>query len=265
MVPDCLSIGGFFMRFELLKIGPVTLYSYGFMIAVGILFALFAAEKRAKKYGLDADCIYSLAIWCLIGGMLGSKLLYLITELKDVIKDPSLLLDFSNGWVVYGGLIGGILGGFLYCKWKKYSFFQYFDLVMPSIALAQGFGRIGCFLAGCCYGKETHGWFGIAFHNSPYAPNNVKLIPTQLLSSAADFVHFFILIWFAKRAKADGQVAGLYLILYSIGRFLLEFLRNDPRGNISVLSTSQFISLFTLAAGLILFILAGRKSLKVKL
>ena len=121
------------------------------------------------------------------------------------------------------------------------------------------FGRIGCFLAGCCYGRETNAWYGITFHNSPFAPNEVALIPTQLISSVADFAHFFILIFLAKRVKHKGVVTAMYLIFYSVGRFLIEMLRNDPRGTISVMSTSQFISIFTLVAGIFMFVFCRRK------
>ena len=157
------------------------------------------------------------------------------------------------------GIIGGILGAYIYAKIKKIDILAYFDLAVPSIAFAQGFGRIGCFLAGCCYGRETNAWYGITFHNSPFAPNEVALIPTQLISSVADFAHFFILIFLAKRVKHKGVVTAMYLIFYSVGRFLIEMLRNDPRGTISVMSTSQFISIFTLAAGIFMFVFCRRK------
>ena len=137
---------------------------------------------------------------------------------------------------------------------------KYFDLVMPSVALAQGFGRIGCFLAGCCYGKETNSAFHIIFHDSAYAPNNVPLIPTQLISSGLDFLNCIFLMWFAGKKKGDGQVAGLYLVCYSVGRFVLEFFRGDlERGNVGSLSTSQFIAIFTAIAGVVLFFWFGKK------
>ena len=143
--------------------------------------------------------------------------------------------------------------GWLYCMIKKLKFLEYFDLMMPSIALAQGFGRIGCFLAGCCYGKETSGALAITFTNSDFAPNNVPLIPTQIYSSVLDFVHFLLLLYVAKHKKTDGQVAACYLIFYSIGRFVIEFFRGDiERGSVGILSTSQFISIFTAAAGVAL-------------
>ena len=245
------------MKNDLFQIGPLTVHGYGLMIAIGVLAAYMTAEFRAKKRGLDPDKIFDLAIWCVVGGVLGAKLLYLIVEIRSIIANPRQLLNIMDGFVVYGGIIGGIFSGYLFCKKKHISFLEHFDLVMPSIALAQGFGRIGCLLAGCCYGRETDSAFHIVFHNSAYAPNNVQLIPTQIIMSVLNFAHFFLLLFVAKRVKAKGQVAAVYLMCYSVGRFFLEYLRNDPRGNVSLFSTSQFISLFILAAGIGLFFFCG--------
>lgn len=238
------------MRMILFEIGPIKVYSYGLMIMIGIIAAFVVAEKRAKKFGLDPDKVFDLGMMSGIGGLVGAKLLYFITEWDVLIKGSLTFRDIMFGFVVYGGIIGGILAGYLYCKVKKLNFLKHFDIVMPSIALAQGFGRIGCFLAGCCYGRETDAWYGMEFNHSVYSNMaGVKVIPTQLVMSAADFVHFFILVFIAKKVKKDGVVAGCYLLFYSIGRFLIEFLRNDPRGGVGGLSTSQFISLFIFAAG----------------
>ena len=185
------------MKNELFSIGPITIYGYGLMIAIGVLAAYFSATYRSKKYALDPDKVFYVTVWAVIGGFGGAKLLYLITQLPAILKDLSLLKDARNGFVVYGGIIGGILAAWLYCKVAKLKFMKYFDLVMPSVALAQGFGRIGCFLAGCCYGKETESAFHIIFHDSAYAPNNVPLIPTQLISSGLDFLNCIFLMWFA--------------------------------------------------------------------
>ena len=252
------------MKNELLTIGSFTVYGYGFMIAVGILAAWITIDFRAARQKLDRDCVFYLIIWCLVGGICGAKLLYWITEWKSILKNPDFLLDsIADGFVVYGGIIGGILAGWLYCRHKKISFLKYFDLAVPSVALAQGFGRIGCLLAGCCYGSETSGFFSITFRTSDFAPNNVALIPTQIYSSILDFIHFGILILIAGHKKSDGQVAAFYLIFYSMGRFILEFFRGDLiRGSVGVLSTSQFISLFTGFAGaVILYVVSKKKSI----
>ena len=243
---------------ELLQIGPFTVYGYGLMIAIGVLVAYSVGEYRAKKRGLDPDSLFWLTISCLIGGILGAKLLFILVEIKSIIANPKILLDVTHGFVVYGGIIGGIGVGYLFCKIKKLPFLKYFDLVMPSIAIAQGFGRVGCMFAGCCYGRETESWFHVIYQTSDFAPNGVALIPTQLIMAILNFAHFFILAYLAKKVvKHDGQVAGFYLVFYSIGRFFLEYLRNDPRGEVKMFSTSQFISLFILAAGVGTILLCG--------
>ena len=253
------------MKNEVLTIGPFTVHGYGLMIGIGIIAAYLTAEYRAKKRKMgNEDTIFFLVLWCVIGGMIGAKLLYLITQYREILSDPSSIIsELVNGFVVYGGILGGILTGWIYCRIKKLPFLKYFDLTMPSIALAQGFGRIGCFLAGCCYGRETDSPIGITFTNSDFAPNGVSLIPTQLISSALDFLHFGVLLFLARKCKADGQVAGFYLIFYSAGRFILEFFRGDlERGSVGMLSTSQFISIFTFAAGIIMVVWLGWRQTK---
>lgn len=247
------------MKNELFSIGPITIYGYGLMIAIGIIAAYLVGEYRAKKYGLESDHVFYFVIWCVIGGFAGSKILYFITDLKNIIADPKIMLNLQDGWVVYGGIVGGIISAMLYSRLKKIRFLSYFDILIPSVALAQGFGRIGCLFAGCCYGRETLSPLGIVFHESAYAPNGISLVPTQIISSGLNFLHFFALIWFAKHKKADGQVGALYLIFYSIGRFILEYYRGDfNRGSVGSLSTSQFISIFTVTAGLVLFCVSAK-------
>ena len=256
------------MRQILFEIGPIKVYGYGLMIAIGVVLAFMVAEARAPKKKLDAERIWPLGIWCAVGGFLGAKLLYVITEFKSLFSGSLGLRDILYGFVVYGGIIGGILAGFLYCKVKKLNFLKYFDIVMPSIALAQGFGRIGCFLAGCCYGRRTDAWYGMEFNHSVYYNMiGVKVIPTQLIMSAANFIHFFLLVFIANKvfkAGKDGMVAGCYLLFYSIGRFLIEFLRDDPRGGVGGLSTSQFISLFIFAAGVGMVLFFGLRKNKIQ-
>ena len=250
------------MHNELLKIGPFTVYGYGLMIAIGIFSAYCLAEYRARKIGLDDERVFGMTFWAVIGGILGGKLLYYLTVLPQIAADPSLLYrDLLEGFVIYGALIGGFVGVVLYCRRWNMKLLAYLDLTLPSVALAQGFGRIGCLLAGCCYGRETTGAFAITFHNSAYALNGVPLVPTQIISSGLDFLHFLILIYFVKKwKKKDGQVTGLYFMLYSAGRFVLEYFRGDlERGSVGVLSTSQFIAIFMFVFGAIFFFGFGRK------
>ena len=225
------------MKNELLTIGPFTVYGYGLMIAIGILAGCLTAEYRAGKQKLDSEQIFPMILWCLVGGFFCAKLLFWITEWKSIVQDPGFIMEtLSSGFVVYA------------------------DVILPSVALAQGFGRIGCFLAGCCYGKETESVFSVIFQNSEYAPNHVALIPTQLYSSGLDFLHFLLLLLIARNKKEDGQVTACYLIFYSIGRFVIEFFRGDIiRGSVGILSTSQFISIFTGIAGIVLLIRIRKK------
>ncbi len=252
------------MKSELFHIGSFTVYGYGLMIALGIMAAYYIAVKRASRYGVNSDYLFDLAIFCVLGGAVGGKVLYWITILPDIFKDPGMIFEtLSNGFVIYGSIIGGVLGAFLYCRFKKIRFLQYFDHLVPSVTIGQGFGRIGCFLAGCCYGMETDGWLHVVFPAGSQAPAGVPLLPTQLISSGLDFAHFFLLCWFARRKKADGQVAALYLICYSIGRFILEYFRGDlERGSVGMFSTSQFISIFILMIGIAMLAFTNQRIAK---
>jgi len=236
------------MHNEILTIGKITIHGYGLMIGIGFLLAVILGMYRAKKKGLEQEAVLDIAIYAILAGFLGGKMLYVIVEWKRFVTDPWSVLG-NAGFVVYGGIITGVLAGYIYTRIKKLSFAKYFDLVMPEIALAQGFGRIGCFLAGCCYGRETDSWLGVTFPQGSLAPSGVKLLPTQLFMSGGDFLIALLLILYSRKNKGDGNVGAGYLILYGVGRFAIEYLRNDSRGNVGILSTSQFISLFIVAIG----------------
>mgnify|MGYP001771640993 CR=1 FL=1 len=245
------------MKIDLFSIGPLTVHGYGLMSGIGVLCCIFMGMKRANKNGLSEDAVIDIAIWGLLAGFLGAKLLYVIVEWKRFLADPLSVLG-SEGFVVYGGIIAGVLAAIIYCKRKKLVFLEYFDLCSASIALAQGFGRIGCFLAGCCYGRETTSSLGVVFPEGSLAPAGVKVLPTQLFSSAGDFGIMFVLLWHYHHRKKVGDTGFLYMLLYGIGRFGIEFLRNDNRGEVGIFSTSQFISLFIIAAAILLFFWRNR-------
>lgn len=243
-----------------IQIGPITIHMYGVMIAIGLCLAVTISSYRAKKCGLDEDTIYKILWNSVIGGFLGTRILYYITVFPSILKDPSILWDFASGYVVYGGIIGGIVANIIYFRIKKIPFLPYFDLVLPQVALAQAVGRLGCFFAGCCYGMETDLPIGITYTISKFAPNGVSIMPTQLFSSAGDLLIFIILLWYGKRAKKHGEVGALYLILYSAGRFGIEFLRNDERGSVGSLSTSQFIAIGLFFVGIALMVFCRKLS-----
>lgn len=247
------------MKIELFQIGNVHVHGYGFMIGIGFLLALALGCMRAKKTGLKDEAVIDIAILAGVCGFAGAKVLYVIVSFKDFLENPLEVLG-SSGFVVYGGIIAGTAAALIYCIIKKLNFWEYFDLVMPEVALAQGFGRIGCFLAGCCYGKETTAFWGVVFPVDSMAPAGVRLIPTQLISAAGDFLIMVCLIVIAGRFLHNekkliaGDIGSIYLLLYGTGRFLIEFLRNDYRGVVGFLSTSQFISVFIVALGITLMI-----------
>ncbi len=243
-----------------LTIGPVTIHGYGACIAIGLLLALFQASHRGKKKGLNDDIVYGIVFVAAVFGFLFAKVMYCLVEWKTFIQDPLSFIS-SSGFVVYGGITGGILAVMLYCKIKKVKFIDYLELCMPSVALAQAFGRVGCFFAGCCYGRETDCAIGVTFHNSLYAPNGVKLIPTQLISAGGDLLNMALLLFIAKHTKKKGTVTACYIMFYSVGRYLVEMLRADERGSVGALSTSQFYGIFSLVIGVAIFIFAQtRKS-----
>jgi phosphatidylglycerol:prolipoprotein diacylglycerol transferase len=240
------------MHNEILTLGPVTIYGYGVMIGIGVVAALLMGDYRAKKFGLEGERIYGLTLVTVVLGFVAARLLFIMTNWSSFLANPAFFLT-GNGFVVYGGIIGGVLTIWGYCRIKKMDLPAYLDLMVPSVAAAQGFGRIGCFLAGCCYGKETDSPLGVVFTHSEFAPNGVKLLPTQLFMSAGDFVIMAILLWYASRRPAKGRVAAMYLLLYSVGRFCIEFFRDDDRGSVGLLSTSQFIAVFVALAAVLVW------------
>ena len=240
------------MHNDLFSIWGLTVHSYGLMIALGVAAALAVGMLRARRSGLNSETVLDIALLGVVLGFIGAKILYVIIELPTILRNPVEILS-GNGFVVYGGIISGVLAAIVYCRRKKCEFKRYLDLLIPSVALAQGFGRIGCFLAGCCYGCPTTSWWGVTFPAGGIAPAGIPLIPTQLISAGGDFLLAAVLILFSRHAKRSGDVGAAYLVLYGIGRFLIEFLRNDERGSVSLLSTSQFISLFILVGGVVLF------------
>ena len=231
------------------SIGPLTVHGYGVMIAVGILAAVGMAEKLAKEYDLDYKNIDAFALFVVVLGYVGAKALYVLTNLDAFMISPASVLG-SGGWVVYGGIIGGLLAALVWCKWKKWDFRKYFPILITVVPLAQAYGRIGCFMAGCCAGMKTDAWFGVSFPSDSLCWTTDPVIPTQLISAAGDFVIFAFLYWNLKHGKHREDNGAWYLILYSLGRFMIEFLRGDMiRGEVGPFSTSQFISIFIFLIG----------------
>jgi phosphatidylglycerol:prolipoprotein diacylglycerol transferase len=252
---------------ELFRIGNFPINTYGVLLAIGLMLALFVAARLGARDGLPKERIYDLGLWTILGGLVGSKILMLFTE--DNVNVFSL--DFlRSGGVYYGGFLGGLVALVFLIRFYKFSFWKVADAFSPGVALGQFFGRQGCFSAGCCWGKPTDLFWGVHFtelgHESTGVPitdaagGALHLHPTQLYESFAMLAVFGILFYLHKRKRFDGQVLIGYMILYPIVRFAIEFFRDDPRGDLfglttlSGLSTSQIISLIV-AAGAVCFMI----------
>ncbi len=232
----------------LIRIGPITIHTYGVMIAIGFLFALYFAIRQAKKEDIESNIITDLSFYILIAAIIGSRLLFIFINLSYYISNPLAIFKiWEGGLVFYGGVIFAVPVVLLYVKKNNLKLWQIADIFAPSIAIGHAFGRIGCFFAGCCFGKtaETLPW-GVIFTNPEcLAPLNVRLHPTQLYESAGEFINFFILILLQKRKTYNGQIFLSYVLIYSVLRFIVEIFRGDlARGFIiSGISVSQGISI----------------------
>ena len=262
---------------ELFRIGNFPINTYGVFLALAFLCAILIAVRLARREGLPAEKIYDLSLWMLLAGLVGSKVLMLFTE-PDYRDNPALLLSLDflrSGGVFYGGLLGAVLAGYFLMKRYKLPWWKTADACAPGIAVANFFGRQGCFAAGCCWGKPTSLPWGVQFtelgHQITGVPTGVHLHPTQLYESFAMLLVFFFLLWLHKRKRFDGQVILAYALLYSAIRFAVEFVRDDPRGDVfgltslTGLSTSQLISLVIGIWALILLIRRRRLANSVNL
>lgn len=233
----------------LFQLGPIKLYSYGLMVAIGALLAGFLATKKAEKENIKKDLIFDFCFYVLLWGIIGARLFYIFENINYFSKNPlDMIKIYQGGLAFYGGLISAIFVTFLFFKKKKLPFLKTSDILIPFLTLGHSIGRIGCFFNGCCYGKETNCFFGVRFVDHPH-----KVHPTQIYESVILLIIFFILIHIQKIKKFHGQVFSSYLILYSITRFFIELLRVNEKF-IFNLSNAQIVSSILGIIGLIMFI-----------
>lgn len=251
----------------LLELGPIKIFTYGLMVATGFFCAILLAARQARKEGLDPQKILDLCFYILLSALIGARVLYIIVEYESFLDHPlDAFKIWKGGLVYYGGLVVAVAVSGWYMKKHKMAVWQVADLLAPSIAIGQAIGRWGCYFAGCCYGIRTDVSWAITFTDPrSLAPLNVPLHPTQIYLSLNALLIFGILIWLRKRKSFEGQIFWTYGILYSIGRFIIEYFRGDDRGYAleGVLSTSQFIGIFVLAASLFMFLNLRQKHNKV--
>ncbi len=252
----------------LLRIGSFDLPTYGFLLALALIAALVTVVKLGRREGLDANLLIDFSTWIILVALVGAKVLMVISDYRDFNTFGKIfsLATLQAGGVFYGGFIAAVLYSWWYTRKHKMPVLKVFDVYAPAIALGQSIGRLGCFSAGDDYGKVTSSPLGVVFTNA-YAhqiggvPLGVKVYPVQLFESAATLIIFAILLWQFRRKTRDGQIFLLYLTLYAVARFFLEFLRGDPdRGFVfnHLLSTSQFIAILAMIAAGVIYAKAYR-------
>lgn len=263
----------------LIKVGPVTIHTYGFMMALGVAFGLWFLFTQAKKYSLDASKLVDMAFYTIIISLIGAKAILLIGNFSYYTRYPKELFSLArSGGVFQGGLAFGIFFAIWYLRRHKIPVWKTADLVGPALALGHGFGRIGCFSAGCCYGRECAMPWGVNFYNE-YSheltgiPQGIPLHPTQLYEALLNFLNFGILFIVLKKKRFDGQIFSLYIINYSIIRYIVEFYRGDhPERAYLISNASPYLSLsypqafcvLGLIGGLVLFLVLKKKDIRGK-
>src|SRR5207248_3279243 len=256
---------------RLLQIGSFSLPTYGVLVAIALIVGLFTVVHFARREGVDPERAWSLGLVGVFASIAGSKLLLILNAWNFYSHNLRALfsLDFlQSAGVFSGGLAAAFVAGLLYAWRHQMPVFKTMDVFAPGIALGHAIGRLGCFAAGCCYGKPTHHAWGVIFTN-PLAntwvgtPLGVPLEPTQLFESAVELFNFIILYWLVRHKRFDGQVIGAYMFLYGFARYFLEFLRDDPgRGSVfgGAMTGTQLISILLVIAGGALWL---RRSAKV--
>ncbi len=234
----------------LIKIGPITIHTYGFLLATGVLISILMMLKFAKDENMNSKDISDLVFYTLIIGLLGAKLYLFIIDFSYYTSDSSRIVElFTQGGVFYGGLIFGLVFAIWFIRKKGLNIRKIGDISGPAIALAHFFGRLGCFSAGCCFGRNAQGCsIGVIFpdlNQSTGVPTGHPIFPTQLMEALLNLLNFFILFFiYKKRKKFDGQIFVLYLFNYSIIRLFVEYFRGDPdRGYIFGGMNNPYLSL----------------------
>jgi phosphatidylglycerol---prolipoprotein diacylglyceryl transferase len=245
---------------RLFQIGSFSAPTYGFLVSLGVLTGLWISVRNSNKQGIDPDDAWNLGIVAVLAGIVGAKILYFINDWDFYTAHPREIFSWSTmqaAGVFSGGLLAALAASAWYIRKHNMPAMATCDAFSPGLAFGHAIGRLGCFAAGCCWGRPTsHAW-GVTFRN-PLAhelvgtPLNQALEPTQLFEAAVELANFFILMWMLKRKKFDGQVFAAYLILYGVARYFLEYLRDDPgRGSVfgGIMSGTQLISIGLVVAG----------------
>jgi phosphatidylglycerol:prolipoprotein diacylglycerol transferase len=249
---------------RLFEIGGYSQPTYGVLVALGVMVGLFVTARMAQRQGQDPEDVWNLGILVVLAAIVGAKVLLVIDDFGWYMQHPREIFSLSTlqaGGVFYGGVITALVVSIWYIRKHRMPWLRTADAFAPGLALGHSIGRLGCFAAGCCYGKHTDLPWGVTFSN-PVAnlvvgtPLNIPLHPTQIYEFLVEVGNFLILLWLYKHKKFDGQVIGAYLFLYGFARYFLEFLRDDPgRGSLfgGAMSGAQFVSIFMVILGGVLW------------
>jgi len=255
----------------LFKLGPLTIHTYGALVASAFLAGIFLAMRQAKREGLDPEQILDLGMYILAAAIIGSRIFEVAVEYRYYTAHPlEIVMIWKGGLVFYGGFIGALFTGIWYLNRHSLPLWKVGDILAPSIALGQSIGRLGCFSAGCCYGKPTDLPWGVTFTDpDSLAVLGVPVHPTQIYESAGAFCIFIGLYIFKDRKKFDGQVFWLYVLCYSVLRFVIEFWRGDvSRGFMNVggfnLSTSQTVGIFAFVTAVVMLSKLKKTAIRAK-
>jgi len=250
----------------LFDFGSFTLYTYGVLLAAAYLAGLQFAVVRARTRGLDRQRVLDLGIWIIVGALAGAKLLLLVTDFRHYTQNPRALLDLvRSAGVFYGGLIAAVAVAFIYMWRHRMPLWTTTDAFAPGIALGHAVGRLGCLMAGCCFGRPTSVPWAITFHNPAASLNSdtplgIPLHPTQLYEAGAELVILGVLLWLERRGRPfPGRTFWSYVLLYAVARFVIEFYRGDLRGTVGIFSTSQFLSLLLAPLAVVMLVLLSRR------
>lgn len=250
----------------LFYLGSFPIHSYGVMIALAFVFGLWTATLRGRRANISAEIIADVTLWIMIGTILGARIVYVTTYWKDEFAGQPLSEIFAiwhGGLVYYGGLIGASLAGIIYLRWKKLPLWKIADVLAPSIALGSVFGRIGCLLNGCCYGRACSLPWAISFPaDNPLHPPTYPVHPTEIYDALLNFALYLFLAWLFRRRKFDGQIFATYLICYAITRSFVEYFRGDYNGahHHFGLTPGQLVSVPIFIIGLALAAILSRRT-----
>ena len=236
------------------SIGTFEVRWYGVMIVVAVIAGIAISLVEAKRKGLKQDTIWDLALWVVIGGILGSRLLHIIDRWDYYYYHPEQLFNFA-GLAIWGAVLGGLLAVMIYCLVKRTSFWQLGDTIAPGAIMGQAIGRVGCLLNGCCYGLTCEQPFGIVYHNpESYAPQGIPLYPTQIFHIIWNLIGFGILWALRKKLKPDGALFLVWLIFFGVGDFVIRYFR-ESEPFLFNLPEAQVVDILIVVIALIILIL----------